>query len=94
MQLQNATASLDAPLQYPATVVVGPQFPKTKRDLLRLTCMMCSFTSLVLFLISPTAANAQAVSQALGLPQPPANTSVAMRQQQIIDYLGCAMKAN
>ncbi|KAF8625731.1 hypothetical protein AX15_005214 [Amanita polypyramis BW_CC] len=76
MQLQNAIASLDAPLQYPPTVNVGHQFPRTKRDLLRLT-----------------AANAQVVSQALGLPALPANTLVAARQQQIIDFLGCALRA-
>ncbi|KAF8331537.1 hypothetical protein F5887DRAFT_1286899 [Amanita rubescens] len=37
MQLQNAIASLDAPLQYPPNVVVGPQFPTTKKLLLKLT---------------------------------------------------------
>ena len=37
MQLHNATISLEAPLQYPPNVVIGHQFPITKRDLLRLT---------------------------------------------------------
>jgi len=76
MQLQNATVSLEAPFQYPLNVAVGGQYPRTKRDLLRLT-----------------AANAQVVSQALGLPALPPNSPVAARQQQIIDFLGCAIRA-
>ncbi|KAF8343694.1 hypothetical protein F5887DRAFT_971704 [Amanita rubescens] len=76
MQLQNAIASLDAPLQYPPNVVVGPQFPTTKKLLLKLTT-----------------ARAQAVSQALGLPALPPNSHLAARRQQIMDFLGCAMRA-
>lgn len=36
MQLQNAIASLDAPLQYSPNVVIGPQFPRTKQCLPKL----------------------------------------------------------
>jgi hypothetical protein len=39
------------------------------------------------------AVNAQAVALGLGLPALPAHSPVAARQQQIIDFLGCAMRA-
>jgi hypothetical protein len=37
LQLQNATASLEAPILYPAGVDVNNEFPRTKRELLRIT---------------------------------------------------------
>lgn len=36
MRLQNATASLDAPVRYPANIEVPPQAPQTKQQLLSL----------------------------------------------------------
>jgi len=96
MQLQNAIASLDAPLQYPPNVVVGPQFPTTKQHLLKLSGKHVTDSpslDVQTFTWHLAAANAQVVSQALGLPALPPNSHLAAHQQQIIDFLGCAMRA-
>jgi hypothetical protein len=37
MRLRNAAGSVNAPLQYPANVVVPPQAPGTKQELMALT---------------------------------------------------------
>lgn len=92
MQLQNATVSLDAPLQYPLDVAMHHQFAGTKRQLQSLTGKQSRLTN-VTSSCEFAAPNAWVVSQALGLPVLPTNSTLAARRQQITDFLGCAMRA-
>ncbi|KAH9974755.1 hypothetical protein BGW80DRAFT_1559732 [Lactifluus volemus] len=77
-QLYNASASLDAPLQYPPGVNPDPDgpLPMLKRDLLDIT-----------------AANCMASLHLLNAPLPPAHALVAQRRQKLMDFLGSGMRA-
>ncbi|KAF8340783.1 hypothetical protein F5887DRAFT_1226713 [Amanita rubescens] len=75
--LHNATASHDAPLAYPPGVG-DAGLPVTKDALLTLTVADCI-----------------ALAEVLGLPALPAfpAPTVIIRRQQILDFLGCAIRA-
>ncbi|KAI9442399.1 hypothetical protein H4582DRAFT_2054848 [Lactarius indigo] len=75
MQSINAASSLNAPIRYPPGVDI----------------IVPQFPVIKIELITLNAANAQFVSQGLGLPLLAPNTPVAIRRQQIIDFLGCAI---
>jgi len=77
MLLHNAITSNDAPLAYPPGVG-DAGLPVTKDALLTLTVADCI-----------------ALAEALGLPALPAfpAPTVIIRRQQILDFLGCAIRA-
>ncbi|KAM6493782.1 hypothetical protein JOM56_010143 [Amanita muscaria] len=79
MLLHNATASYNAHLIYPPVVGNVPGLPATKGALLTLTIPNCI-----------------ALAEALGLPALPAfpAPTVVNRRQQILDFLGCAIRAH
>ncbi|KAA8908794.1 hypothetical protein FN846DRAFT_889365 [Sphaerosporella brunnea] len=91
MRLHNAACSENAPLRYPAGVVVAAPLPTTRLDLHHLTGKDLPFritTDAAENFVRSSGNNCQVVAAVLGLPGLPANTPVIQRRAQIADYLG------
>jgi hypothetical protein len=86
MRLQNAVASLDAPLDYPTNVAIPAQAPQSKQELMFLTgvCHPFQYVLYILIWYAIQGANCKIVAQALDLPALPNNATTTQRRQQII----------
>jgi hypothetical protein len=96
MLLRNAIANMNTDLIWPPGVNITTQFPQTRAELFGMTGTH-EFSRLAIIIPDigyQSAATCKVVAQALGLEPLPQDSTVAGRQQQICDALGCAMSVS